>query len=360
MTKTQEYLRTYGLQSLVDTYKIKIRRGIQYPNLICFKYDVKSPMSEQICRECRGLVLDENDDWNIVSRAYDKFFNYGEGHAATIDWETAKVFEKLDGTLCTLYFYNGSWHVSTTGTPDGSGEVNRSGLTFAQLFWRVFTQKGYELPITTYAFYVFELMTKENEILVRNFENRLVLHGVRDESEEYDEMTARLTAEVLNWEYVEQAHSLQSLQGVIDVARDLNGLESEGFVIVDANFNRIKVKSPHYISISHLKPKSSAEHLYQVALKGEIEEVITYFPQWKKELELAQEQYWQLAWTIANSWIELSEIVDQKEFALAAQKTVAPSILFALRNKKIEDVQAGLELMHPHLFMKLAQGNYAS
>ena len=31
--------------------------------------------------------------------------------------------EKLDGSLCVAYYYQGDWHVATTGTPDAGGPV---------------------------------------------------------------------------------------------------------------------------------------------------------------------------------------------------------------------------------------------
>lgn len=53
-------------------------------------------------RECRGLVLDEAKDWAVVAMPYTRFFNYGERWASCIDWATAKVFEKMDGSLMTM------------------------------------------------------------------------------------------------------------------------------------------------------------------------------------------------------------------------------------------------------------------
>lgn len=53
---------------------------------------------------------------------YKKFFNFGEDCAATIDWNTAKVQEKIDGSLISLYWYDDSWHISSTGCPAGDAK----------------------------------------------------------------------------------------------------------------------------------------------------------------------------------------------------------------------------------------------
>lgn len=61
-------------------------------------------MKEPIVQECRGLILDEAEGWRVVCMPYKKFFNFGEDCCADIDWSTAKVQEKLDGSLISLYW----------------------------------------------------------------------------------------------------------------------------------------------------------------------------------------------------------------------------------------------------------------
>jgi tRNA splicing ligase len=122
--QTQEFLRARGLAALCADYKISARRHGQFSNLILLKYSqIDSPMTEPIVQQCRGLIVDEADDWRIVSRAYDKFFNHGEPNAANIDWATASVEEKLDGSLMMLYHYRDQWRVSSSGLPDAAGMV---------------------------------------------------------------------------------------------------------------------------------------------------------------------------------------------------------------------------------------------
>jgi hypothetical protein len=53
-------------------------------------------------------VLDEKNDWQIVVFPYEKFFNFNETFAAKLDWdESTVVTEKSDGSLMTLYYYDG-------------------------------------------------------------------------------------------------------------------------------------------------------------------------------------------------------------------------------------------------------------
>ena len=114
-----EYIKQFGLSNLEKKYSIGINRAEQYPNLICLKYSHwASPFSEKLVRQARGIILDESNDWRIISYPYDKFFNYGEKYAATINWNNAKVYDKLDGSLLVLYYYDRQWLVQTSGTAD--------------------------------------------------------------------------------------------------------------------------------------------------------------------------------------------------------------------------------------------------
>jgi hypothetical protein len=158
-----QFLRGGGtLADLLAARGINAKRHRVYNDLVLLKYDqIESPMADPIVQECRGIILEESSNWRVISRGLNKFFNYGEGHAATINWFKAMVQEKVDGSFMTVYPYKGLWHVSTTGTPDGSGEVNgvdtsgiwrpREGVimsapkSFAEYFWQIMSL--YSVPM---------------------------------------------------------------------------------------------------------------------------------------------------------------------------------------------------------------------
>src|SRR5512140_984747 len=79
---------------------------------VSLKYDmIESPMAEPIVQQCRGMVVDTARR-AVLAWPYNKFWNHGEGAAAPIDWSTARVQEKLDGSLMILYWDAGSWVVA--------------------------------------------------------------------------------------------------------------------------------------------------------------------------------------------------------------------------------------------------------
>lgn len=250
----QHDLRTgTTLAELQEDYHLLVKRHPLYPNLVMLKYhQFDSPLGDPLVQQCRGLILDEADNWAVVARPFDKFFNHGEGHAAIIDWATARVQEKLDGSLCILYYYAGAWHVATSGTPDASGVVNGHDFTFKELFWKVFAEKGYHLPdeVDSCMTFMFELTTPFNRVVVKHDSNDLKLIGLRN----------HVTGREVPAEYgtmcgfqVVQEFPLQKFCDLITSFEEMDPLQQEGYVVVDANFNRIKVKHPGYVALHHMK-----------------------------------------------------------------------------------------------------------
>lgn len=93
-----EYLKSHSLEMLEKEYGITSKRHKEFPNLVLLKYSqIDSPKNHIIPCQCRGVILDEADDWRIISRPFDRFFNADEGVAAPIDWASAQVQEKCDG-----------------------------------------------------------------------------------------------------------------------------------------------------------------------------------------------------------------------------------------------------------------------
>lgn len=80
----------------------------------------------------------------------------------------------------------------------------------------------------------------------------LILHGCRDiRKYPYQELDPIVTSKENGWQCV-QVFGLKTLKEIINASNKLNPMVSEGFVVRDKNFNRIKVKSPQYVAIAHL------------------------------------------------------------------------------------------------------------
>jgi len=216
MLNLQTFLQDHTPEQVTEKYSVVTRRHETYPNLVLFKYSmIDSPLDDPLVQECRGIILDEDNDWNVVSYPYNKFFNHGEDKAAEINWDTAKVFEKVDGSLMTLYFWDGEWRVASSGSPDASGEVYGTGLIFRDLFWKVWNDLGYELPSENEQgmCFMFELCSNFNKIVVQHPKPRIVFHGAR-KLDTFQEMKPEGIARTHMWEVV-KSFPLQTLDQIL-------------------------------------------------------------------------------------------------------------------------------------------------
>lgn len=334
MLEVQRFLRSGGtVDGLLKTYAIKSRRHPVFPNLVLLKYDqIASDFSSQIVRECRGLILDESEDWRVVCRSFDKFFNHGEGHAAPIDWSTARVQEKLDGSLCNLYHYAGDWHVATSGSPDAGGQVHdEDGLTFAEYFWQTFSSVAYNLPRPGFNEMVlsFELMGPKNRIVVEHQKASLRLIGVRNRdtgTQYYVNGLEPLTGVAPVREF-----NLTSFADMEATFPSLSPLTQEGYVVVDGNWNRVKVKSPGYVALHHAKDGMTERAFMDIARRGETSEVEAAFPEIAARIEATRAGFMGVRERIANDFEAIKDAGDQKSFAMLAVPHPWAGVLFQMR-----------------------------
>lgn len=278
-------------------------------------------------QECRGLIVDLRSNYRVVAFPYLKFFNYGEETAAPIDWTTAKVYDKVDGSLATLYHYKGEWHVASSGTPDASGSMPGSP-SFAEIFWQLWGKLKYKLPIDTSKCYMFEMFARQQRIVVPVNAEMIFLHGVRD-LQTLKEVDPIPIAEKCGYK-MPATYPLSNLEECLEAARKLTPDVAEGFVVVDANFNRIKIKSPTYVAVAHLNTKDPSNLNYRSMLSivrtNESSEFLSYFTQWKPLYTNVMRNYRVLYADISQLWDACKDAGDHesKEFAMAATKFLAP------------------------------------
>lgn len=354
-----KYIKEHGLAKALVDFKLKAR---EYPHKVLIKYDqIDSDMNLEEVQDCRGLIL-EKDTWVVMCLSFRKFFNNGETKAAKIDWAAAHILEKLDGSMIQVYWdwVLNKWFAATTGTGEGEGEVNNKlGLTFNDLFWNTMLEKYNITPnlLDKGLVYVFELTTPYN-IVVKP-------HGVSSAT-----LIAIRNIETLEELPYAQIVGLGSLLGVPVVqSYDLNKgnfghilktfenmvWHEEGYVVVDGNFNRVKIKNPAYVAVHHLKSKTAQHNILEVVKSNEIDEFATTFPERKEEIERLKIAYDTLVGDLENIWTELQNHrpknitkEEQKRFAmkvfeLAENVPLAKQfsgLFFSLKDYKAESVKA--------------------
>lgn len=326
------------LGHLQTEYKVKVSRSA-CERLVSLKYDqIESPMRETIVQQCRGMVVDVQNR-KVLAWPYDKFWNHGEGLADSIDWSTANVLEKLDGSLMILFFddHLGEWSVASSGHPTAGGSFGSdSERTFRDAFWQVFQSLGMSLPDTAEwggHCFMLELCAAENRVVVQHARPRLVVHGARHSGTgvELDLPTLEALATRLSWEPVRR-FPISSIEECLAAAAEIDGLQMEGFVVVDARQRRVKIKSPRYVALHHMKGESTPRRAVELWQTGETSELLVAFPELAEVITPIHEVLDKAA---ADAYARSAELcateMTQKAFALAIKDELWSSIGFNLR-----------------------------
>jgi hypothetical protein len=332
--------------------KVKVTRSPPGDGLVCLKYDIGADQRDPLVRHCRGLVLDERT-LEVMCRPYDKFHNLGEAGAADVDWRTAVALEKLDGTMVSLWLDRRPviprWRVSTLGHPTAGGSYNGAGETFEQAFMRTWTKLGYRLPAIGSrpqrdVWYFFEFCAPDNRIVVRYQMPRIVLHGARRAGDHAELSRIQLTyeAEDNGWELV-RAEQVTRPGDVLEMAMTLDPLKGEGFVVLDGDFNRVKVKSARYVELHQMKEERTPRRLLEVVKRGqsEVDEMVAYFPEYRADFESVQRAWGRVEAAIARVYShwhrESGDFSLRKDFALRVKDKVGSAILFRLFSDGVPD-----------------------
>jgi RNA ligase len=182
--------------------------------------------------ECRGLIFDKNG--TIIARPFGKFFNYEE--VDNIPNSKFKVFQKLDGSLGIVYYYNKQWNIATRGSFNSDqAQYARENL---MIEYKALIDK-----LDKNNTYLFEIIYPENRIVVDyNTSQRLVLLGCINTQ-------TGIEIDIDNIEYPDKAltYSFEDFNSII--ATQSEESKDEGYVIQFEDGSRLKMKYDKYKSL---------------------------------------------------------------------------------------------------------------
>jgi T4 RnlA family RNA ligase len=296
---------------------------------------------DDITIQCRGLVTDF--EGNIVARPFKKFFNYEELKPEDIPNETFDVFEKLDGSLGILFNYKGEWVLATRGS--FTSDQAKKG-------WEILQKYDYKRLIEDKT-YLFEIIYKENRIVVDYDYEDLIILGVIDNNDgyEYKIFDERIHLEGirfvnmyrnLGFKFVKKYDGIKDYSTLKEIIKD----DEEGFVIRFQSGFRMKIKGEEYKRLHRILTNISNRNIWEYLKDGKpldelIDKVPDEFYDWVKEtkenfeneFQKIKEEYESLYNSILNS----NEIFSRKDFAIKAINSNFPSILFSMYDNRPYD-----------------------
>ena len=328
-----------------EPYYLKIKEDDRY---VMFCYDqIRSDFNISMVRECRGIIF-KTGKWEWPTCwAFNKFGNYGESYVPEIDWLTSYVTEKIDGSLIKVW-WDGCWHISTNGTIDAAKaetgnvmvpnfrayfELALNKYVSANTYQDVWTE--FTSGLSEAHTYMFELVGPYNRVVVPYDTPMIYFLGARNNAtgEEFHSNASIAGALGVGRFNRPICYSLASLDECLKAA-ELKDWDDEGFVVVDAQHNRVKIKSPSYVLAHYTRNNNviTKKHLIKVILMNEIEEFCTYADDYKEALLNTKK--------LMNTYLNLGN-----SFAQTCRK-----LIFLSRKQYAEVVRTFPEIFHGLLY----------
>ncbi|MBW7910563.1 MAG: 2'-5' RNA ligase [Alphaproteobacteria bacterium] len=242
----QHPARAADFEVLYDSLQKAMRDGHVRENghgalrLYCYTSEcVYNQAWDETTTLARGLVLDI-EQRRVVATPFIKFFNLHENTGA-LPAESFDIFEKLDGSMITLFFHDGAWHTATKGH-----------LRSPQAIWALEWLQAHDLShLERGCTYLCEAIYDENRIVIKYQGEGLRLLAAYDAhgyEVPYDAVAG--LAQKLGWG-IAQRFSFESLAALVETARKLPAT-SEGFILRYENGFRIKIKGEEYCRLHRL------------------------------------------------------------------------------------------------------------
>ena len=284
---------------------------------------------DNITKSCRGLVLDNNG--NVIAKTFDKFFNLEEHSSEEIPNEDFEVYEKLDGSLGILFWYQGKWILASKGSFTSSQSVKGK---------QILSEKYNVEPIPKGYSTLVEIIYPENRI-VCNYGDDEVLVVLS--------MISSANGKELDYDSLLKINEETGLPVVkkYDGLKDYKTLKStiskdrEGYVIKFRSGLRVKIKGEDYVYLHRLLTEFSTIDIWEYLkdkkdLNFLLEKVPDEFDTWVRntvrDLVVRHDNILKDYTEIFNDLA--SKNLDRKDFAENAKRYTHSSLLFSMLNGK--------------------------
>lgn len=289
---------------------------------------------DNITKSCRGLILDR--EGNVVAKSFDKFFNLEEHNPEEIPNEEFEVYEKLDGSLGILFWYQGKWILASKGSFISDQAIKGKNILNSKYNVEPIP-KGYTTLV--------EIIYPENRIVCSygNDEVLVVLSMVSNASgKELDYDSLLKINEETGLPVIKKYDGIQDYKTL----KTLISKDREGYVVRFRNGFRIKIKGDEYVRLHRILTGFSNVDIWEYLkdkkdLNELLDKVPDEFDAWVRntvnelnsQFEGIEKEY---------QWIfkvtkRVEGIEDRKIFAEYAVRYKNPSILFSMLDNKNYD-----------------------
>lgn len=227
---------------------------------------------DEVTLMCRGLITD--GDGNIVAHCIPKFFNWEELDPNDIPNEPFEMFEKIDGSLGIVFYYNDEWILASRGSFTSDQAIKGN-----EMLKNLNTKYGL-IPGWSYCM---EIIYKENRIVVDyGNDEKLIVLAVYNLETGKEGSIKNMPSE--GWEIVKKYDGVKDFDQIKTMIAD----DAEGYVIKFKSGFRMKIKGIEYCRLHSIVTRISTRTVWEYLKDGRsfdklIDHVPDEFYNWIKE-----------------------------------------------------------------------------
>ena len=283
---------------------------------------------------CRGLIVDE--EWNIVARPFEKFFNYeeivGSDELKKVENEPFEIYEKLDGSLGILYWIGNVMSVATRGS-FVSDQANHAMKVLFDKYADVLSNLDRSKT------YLFEIIYPEDKKVVNygDLDDVVLIAVIDTETGEEQDIA----------DYSDKFRCAARYNGTDwrTIRKLTDGSNREGFVVKFKSGFRMKLKYDEYFKLAAMKINLTYKRVVDCMIDGSIGELSESMKQLDWETQV---RYTSILDEVRRDKLKLLmrcrriyekyKHLDGREFAAAIKNYDNKQIIFALKNNKSREL----------------------
>ena len=325
--KLYDLLNKDVLTEMIDKEYVNVTKHPQFP-LYIYNYSKKCQLEHvwnEVTETCRGLIVDE--DLNIIARPFKKFYNYEEllQMNAQIPDEEFEVYEKLDGSLGILYFWENKAYIATRGSFTSSMALHATN---------VLNEKYGVSLLEKSKTYLFEIIYPEDLHIVtyKDIDDIFLLAVIDNETGIDDDIS--------KWNNVFKCTiKYDGFSDYTKIREAFSGKNREGFVIKFKCGFRMKLKFAEYWKLHFLKSGFTEKQILQYLIDDDKESIQKYLDMFDEEHQIYYNRIIDKFKEAYNSILDkvrmqYKEFDTDKEAAVYFNTCDYPHIMFCIRKGK--------------------------
>lgn len=351
---------------------LQIKTHREHPELFMITYPKNhDDFSEPWVQQARGAIFEKGETapHRLVCMTFSRSLKMEDPEQIKelpdFAWDKVRIEESVDGTQIKVFHHEGRWHVATTRCIDARNALWYSEKSFYELFMEALPEDFSFDNLREDYCYAFVLKHPENRIVVK-YEKPEVIHVLTRS------MVDEGYPEVPDYEIegISKPNVIEDFTDYDDLLRDLSeklpsDIDSEGFVIINENNERVKLKYSSYCALRDIRGNTYSIFYRYLELRTDstlLEEFLRYYPDHRDCFEYYEKDIRRFFRTVHNTymnrWANPIEGFVIPDYLKTTIYKIHGGYLEERTNRTFEKVSEHMNSLHPKQLCSLLNAHW--